>query len=46
MKKDKKLPDNIVYDENTQKFDANIKQYPTTVGGQKFEVLQVDKSEL
>ena len=45
MKKDKKLPDNIVYDENTQKFDANIKQYPTTVGGQKFEVLQVDKSD-
>ena len=45
MKKDKKLPDNIVYNENTQKFDANIKHYPTTVGGQKFEVLQVDKSD-
>ena len=44
MKK-KSLPDNIVYNENLQKFDANIKQYPTSIGGQKFEVLQVDKSD-
>ena len=44
MKK-KKYPDNIVYNEDRQKFDANIKHYPTTVGGQKFEVLQVDKSD-
>ena len=41
----KKYPDNIVYNEDRQKFDANIKHYPTTVGGQKFEVLQVDKSD-
>ena len=45
MKKDKKLPDNVVYNEETKKFDANIKHYPTTVGGQKFEILQVDKSD-
>lgn len=45
MKKVKKLPDNIVYNEETQKFDANIKHYPTTVGSQKFEILKVDKSD-
>jgi hypothetical protein len=45
MKKVKKLPDNIVYNEDIQKFDANIKHYPTTVGSQKFEILQVDKSD-
>lgn len=38
-------PDNIVFDENKKMFDANIKHYPTTVGGQKFEVLKVDKSD-
>jgi hypothetical protein len=38
MKKVKKLPDNIVYNEDIQKFDANIKHYPTTVGSQKFEM--------
>ena len=37
--------DNIVFDENKKMFDANIKHYPTTVGGQKFEVLKVDKSD-
>lgn len=41
----KKHPDNIVYNEESEKFDANIKHYPTTVGGQKFELLQVDKSD-
>ena len=45
MKKVKKLPDNIVYNEDIQKFDANIKHYPTTVGSQKFEILKVDKSD-
>ena len=45
MNKEKKYPDNVVYNEETQKFDANTKHYPTTVGGQKFEVLQVDKSD-
>ncbi len=41
----KKYPDNIVYNETTGKFDANLKNYPTTVGSQKFEPIVVDKSE-
>jgi hypothetical protein len=39
-----KKPDYIVYDEYHQKYDANIKYYPTTVGSQKFEDIVVDKS--
>lgn len=41
----KKYPDNIVYNEETGKFDANLKNYPTTVGSQKFDPIVVDKSE-
>ena len=40
----KKYPDNIVYDNKLQKFDANIKPYPTSVGSQTFEPIKVDKS--
>lgn len=45
MGNNKKYPDNIVFNEETDKFDANLKHYPTTVGAQKFEILQVDKSD-
>ena len=41
----KKYPDNIVYNVDTGKFDANLKNYPTTVGSQKFDPIVVDKSE-
>ena len=41
----KKYPDNIVYDEESGEFDAKLKQYPTTVGSQKFEPINVDKSD-
>ena len=40
-----KYPDNIVYDPDKDKFDANTKAYPTTVGSQKFEPVCVDKSD-
>jgi len=40
----KKYPDNIVYNYKTKEFDANKKAYPTSVGGQKFEPIKVDKS--
>tara|TARA_B110000858_G_scaffold181966_1_gene220881 strand:- start:363 stop:758 length:396 start_codon:yes stop_codon:yes gene_type:complete len=40
-----KYPDHIVYNPDTEKFDASTKAYPTTVGGQKFEPLCVDKSD-
>ena len=42
----KKYPDNIVYNYETQEFDANKKEYPTSVGAQKFETIKVDKSDL
>ena len=41
----KKYPDNIVYNYETQEFDANKKEYPTSVGAQKFETIKVDKSD-
>ena len=41
----KKYPDNIVYNEESGEFDANLKSYPTTVGSQKFEPINVDKSD-
>ena len=41
----KKYPDNIVYDYTLEKFDANTKPYPTSLGGQKFEPIKVDKSD-
>tara|TARA_Y100000592_G_scaffold35746_1_gene56735 strand:- start:169 stop:561 length:393 start_codon:yes stop_codon:yes gene_type:complete len=40
----KKYPDSIVYNEELQKFDSNIKPYPTSVGSQGFEPIKVDKS--
>lgn len=40
-----KLPDKIVFNEKSGKFDANTKHYPTTVGSQSFEPIVVDKSE-
>ena len=43
MKK-KKYPDNIVYDYKLEKFDANVKAYPTSVGAPGFEPIKVDKS--
>ena len=41
----KKYPDNIVYNYETQEFDASKKEYPTSVGAQKFETIKVDKSD-
>ncbi len=41
----KKYPDNIVYNHKTKKFDAKIKEYPTTVGAQNFAPLEIDKSD-
>lgn len=41
----KKYSDNIVYNVDTNTFDANTKMYPTTIGSQKFEPIVVDKSE-
>ena len=41
----KKYPDNIVFNEESGKFDANTKHYPTTVGSQFFEPIIVDKSD-
>tara|TARA_R100001594_G_C3858081_1_gene220194 strand:+ start:69 stop:467 length:399 start_codon:yes stop_codon:yes gene_type:complete len=41
----KKYPDNIVYDYELEKFDANTKSYPTTLGSQKFEPLNIDKTD-
>ena len=40
----KKYQDNIVYDYKLDKFDANIKPYPTSVGAPGFEPISVDKS--
>ena len=40
----KKYPDNIVYDYKLDKFDANTKPYPTSVGAPGFEPIKVDKS--
>ena len=40
-----KYPDNIVYNYETGEFDANKKEYPTTVSSQKFEPIVVDKTD-
>ena len=40
----KKYPDNIVYDYKLEKFDANIKPYPTSVSAPGFAPIKVDKS--
>lgn len=39
----KKYPDNIVYNEDLQRFDANIKPYPTSVSAPSFEPIKVDR---
>lgn len=41
----KKYPDNVVYDDDSNTFDAKLKSYPTTVGSQKFEPIVVDKGD-
>ena len=41
----KEYPDNIVYNKESGEFDAKLKSYPTTVGSQKFEPIEVDKSD-
>tara|TARA_B100000780_G_C21096547_1_gene442292 strand:+ start:893 stop:1285 length:393 start_codon:yes stop_codon:yes gene_type:complete len=40
-----KYPDNIVYNYDLEKFDANTKLYPTSVGAQSFEPIKVDKTD-
>ena len=40
----KKYPDNIVYNYELNKFDTNLKPYPTTVGSQGFEPIKVNKN--
>ena len=41
----KKYPDSVVYNYETEEFDAKIKAYPTSVGASKFEPIKVDKSD-
>lgn len=40
-----KKPDQIVYDEVNENYDAYLKQYPTSVGSQPFEIVLVDKTD-
>lgn len=37
-----KKPDNVVYNIETEEYDASKKEYPTTVGAPKFEVVAKD----
>lgn len=39
-----KYPDNIVFNENSERYDASKRSYPTNVGSQKFEPIKLDKS--
>ena len=39
----KKVPDNVVF--NDGKFDANIKNYPTTISAPSFTPINVDRSD-
>ena len=41
----KKLPDNIVFNYDIEKFDANTKEYPTTVSAPAFAPICVDRSD-
>lgn len=41
----KKIPDNVVYDLLKDKFDANIKSYPTTVNAPSFAPINIDRSD-
>lgn len=40
----KKYPDNIVYNEISERYDASKRSYPTSVGSQNFEPIKLDKS--
>ena len=41
----KKLPDSIVYNYNIEKFDANTKEYPTTISAPSFAPISIDRSD-
>ena len=41
----KKYPDNIVYNYDTDEFDAKLKKYPTSVSAPSFKPLKVDKGD-
>ncbi len=41
----KKYPDSVVYNEESKKFDANIKPYPTSVSAPSFKPIKVDKGD-
>ena len=38
MKERKKLPDLVVYNQDTQRYDSFLKKYPTSVSSPKIEV--------
>ncbi len=40
----KKRPDNIVYNEKTDTYDASKHSFPTNVGSQNFEPIKLDNS--
>jgi len=44
MSKENKKPDNIVWNEETNEYDASKLSYPTTVGSQNFEPLVIDNT--
>ena len=37
-------PDNIVFNENLEDYDASKRSYPTSVGSQNFEPIKLDKT--
>ena len=41
----KKYPDSVVYNEEKDIFDANIKPYPTSVSSPSFKPIKVDKGD-
>ena len=41
----KKLPDNIVFNYDIEKFDANTKEYPTNINAPSFAPINVDRSD-
>ena len=41
----KKYPDSVVYNEESKKFDANIKPYPTSVSAPSFKPIKVNKED-
>ena len=40
----KKKPDNVVFNEDSESFDAKLKSYPTNVGAPSFKPVIVDNS--